>query len=115
MMEPEESAYRISTTALALVIGVWGLERLENDPVDHFQRKVGRQALEKQPTSVLQVLADLHSLLQYTRPVNRVSKALCAGSCLSYNEEDSRTDDALHELKRSNVQTVSRLLIAAFD
>lgn len=57
----------------------------------------------------------LRCLLQYTRPVNRVSKALCAGSCLSYNEEDSRTDDALHELKRSNVQTVSRLLIAAFD
>ena len=54
-------------------------------------------------------------LLQYTRPVNRVSKALCAGSCLSYNGEDSRTDDALHEMKRSNVQTVSRLLIAAFD
>jgi hypothetical protein len=24
MVEPEESAYRISTTALALVIGVWG-------------------------------------------------------------------------------------------
>ena len=59
--------------------------------------------------------SQMHSLLQYTRPVNRVSKALCAGSCLSYNEEDSRTDDALHELKRSNVQTVSRLLIAAFD
>ena len=56
-----------------------------------------------------------HCLLQYTRPVNRVSKALCAGSYLSYNGEDSRTDDALHEMKRSNVQTVSRLLIAAFD
>ena len=38
---------RLSTTALALVIGVWGLERPENDPVDHFQRKAGRQALEK--------------------------------------------------------------------
>jgi len=55
MVEPEESAYRISTTALALVIGVWGLERPENDPVDHFQRKAGRQALGKQPTSVLQI------------------------------------------------------------
>ena len=54
MVEPEESAYRISTTALALVIGVWGLERPENDPVDHFQRKAGRQALGKQPTSFLQ-------------------------------------------------------------
>ena len=41
MVEPEESAYRISTTALALVIGVWGLERQENDPVDHFQRRPG--------------------------------------------------------------------------
>ena len=56
-----------------------------------------------------------HCLLQYTRPVNRASKALCAGSYLSYNGEESRTDDALHELKRSEAQTVSRLLIAAFD
>jgi len=62
MVEPEESAYRISTTALALVIGVWGLERQENDPVDHFQRKAGRQALGKPPTSFLQILADLHCL-----------------------------------------------------
>lgn len=69
----------------------------------------------RSPTSEVQEVKRLHCLLQYTRPVNRVSKALCAGSCLSYNEEDSRTDDALHELKRSNVQTVSRLLIAAFD
>ena len=27
--------------------GFGGLERPENDPVDHFQRKAGRQALEK--------------------------------------------------------------------
>ena len=68
------------------------------------------------PTSrILDYGPRMHCLLQYTRPVNRVSKALCAGSCLSYNGEDSRTDDALHEMKRSNVQTVSRLLIAAFD
>ena len=32
---------------LALAARVWGLERLENDPVGHFQRKAGRQALEK--------------------------------------------------------------------
>ena len=74
------------------------------------------RGLGAEPTNkLLQKLLTMHCLLQYTRPVNRVSKALCAGSCLSYNEEDSRTDDALHELKRSNVQTVSRLLIAAFD
>ena len=62
MVEPEEAIHRITTTALALVIGVWGLERQENDPVDHFQRKAGRQALEKQPTSIVQILADLHCL-----------------------------------------------------
>ena len=54
MMEPEEAIHRISATALALAIGVWELERLENDPVDHFQRKAGPQALEKQPTSIFQ-------------------------------------------------------------
>ena len=37
MVEPEEAIHRISATALALAIGVWELERLENDPVDHFQ------------------------------------------------------------------------------
>ena len=74
------------------------------------------RGLGAEPTNkLLQKLLTLHCLLQYTRPVNGVSKALCAGSYLSYNGEDSRTDEALHELKRSNVQTVSRLLIAAFD
>ena len=55
MVEPEEAIHRISATALALAIGVWELERLENDPVDRFQRRTGRQAQElwAEPTNKL--------------------------------------------------------------
>ena len=59
------------------------------------------------PTSKCAKVALLPCLLQYVWPVHRVSKALYAGSYLSYNGEDSRTDTAFHEMKRSDVQTVS--------
>ena len=117
---PVSDAVRSSLTGTgAFLFCFSGEARRSNDAGirhNHRAQALVFRGLGAEPTNKhCAIRAGLHCLLQYTRPVNRVSKALCAGSCLSYNEEDSRTDDALHELKRSNVQTVSRLLIAAFD
>ena len=75
---------------------------------NHRAQALVFRGLGAEPTNKLcAIRPGLHCLLQYTRPVNGVSKALYAGSCLSYNGEDSRTDDALHEMKtleRANCQ-----------